>query len=112
MKMGQRYLAWQNEEELRTELLKGATVSDLTGHRLYVADTIMCTGKNLQRPQTSPEIIHLEQDHIQHQWKRTSAIPQPRLQQNQYTPPMEGDSNFQNHYEREESRTPPLFAYH
>jgi len=49
------------------------------------------------------------------QFKKSPEIaqrqPSPRAQQNQYTPPMENDLMF-NGYERETSRTPPLFAYH
>lgn len=56
-----------------------------------------------ERPSTQqykrgPEIIHRQ--------------PSPRLLPNQYTPPMEDNLMFPNHFDREGSRTPPLFAYH
>ncbi|OWP04857.1 transcription factor bZIP [Marssonina coronariae] len=51
-----------------------------------------------QHYSTSPEILHRQ--------------PSPRLLQNQYTPPMEDNLMFSHGFERERSRTPPLFAYH
>jgi len=67
-------------------------------------------------PQTRAELVQPEQEHIQHQWKRSPEFlqrqPSPILHQNQYTPPMENDLTFSNNYERDGSRTPPLFAYH
>ncbi|PMD22891.1 hypothetical protein NA56DRAFT_701975 [Hyaloscypha hepaticicola] len=54
--------------------------------------------ENAQQYKKSPEVVHRQAS--------------PRLLQNQYTPPMENDLMFSNGFEREGSRTPPLFAYH
>jgi hypothetical protein len=65
-------------------------------------------------PPTHVEIMLPEQEQIQHQWKRSPEIvhrqQSPLLQHNQYTPPMENDLTFSNPYERDGSRTPPLFT--
>jgi hypothetical protein len=53
--------------------------------------------ENTQQYKKSPEIIHRQ--------------PSPRLMPNQYTPPMENDLMFSHGFEREGSRTPPLFGY-
>lgn len=53
---------------------------------------------------------------VQQQYRRSPEImhrqPSPRLMHNQYTPPMEDNLMFSHGFEREGSRTPPLFAYH
>ncbi|KAG4423571.1 hypothetical protein IFR04_003253 [Cadophora malorum] len=55
--------------------------------------------KNVQQHyRRSPEILHRQ--------------PSPRLLQSHYTPPMEDNLRFSHGFEREGSRTPPLFAYH
>lgn len=52
-----------------------------------------------QQYQRSPEIVHRQ--------------PSPRMMSSQYTPPMEDNLMFPTHgFERDGSRTPPLFAYH
>ncbi|CZS90650.1 hypothetical protein WAI453_004066 [Rhynchosporium graminicola] len=75
-------------------------------------------------PSASPPQIHAELQHHQHQvernvqqqYRRSPELihrqPSPRLLHNQYTPPMEDNLMFNHGYEREGSRTPPLFAYH
>jgi hypothetical protein len=67
-------------------------------------------------PQMHAELQQQErQNEIQH-YKRSPEIvhrqPSPRLLPNQYTPPMEDNLMFSNQYDREGSRTPPLFSYH
>lgn len=53
-----------------------------------------------QQFQRSPEILN-------------SRHTSPRMMSSQYTPPMENDLMFPTHpFERDGSRTPPLFAYH
>ncbi|KAG0649546.1 Transcription factor radR [Hyphodiscus hymeniophilus] len=71
----------------------------------------------------SPPQIHAEiqqeqrpVEHVQ-QYKRSPEGRQqlsPRLLPSQYTPPMSNDDDlmFSHGFEREESRTPPLFSYH
>jgi len=54
--------------------------------------------ENIKTYQRSPEIVHRQ--------------PSPRMMPNQYTPPMEDNLIFPSHFERDGSRTPPLFAYH
>lgn len=97
------------------------------------AATYLPTGKKLKRrledlerragsSSASPPQMHLELHQEQRQetqhYKRSPEIihrqPSPRILPNQYTPPMENDLMFPNHYdhEREGSRTPPLFSYH
>jgi hypothetical protein len=52
-----------------------------------------------QQYKRSPEVIHRQ--------------PSPRLLPSQYTPPMQDDDiMFSQSFERDGSRTPPLFAYH
>lgn len=72
----------------------------------------------------SPPQIHAElqqqqqrvEKNVQQQYRRSPEImhrqPSPRLMHNQYTPPMEDNLMFSHGFEREGSRTPPLFAYH
>ncbi|KAH9210546.1 hypothetical protein DL95DRAFT_393296 [Leptodontidium sp. 2 PMI_412] len=59
---------------------------------------------------------HRVEKNIQQQYRRSPEImhrqPSPRLLHNQYTPPMEDNLMFSHGFEREGSRTPPLFAYH
>jgi len=55
--------------------------------------------ENTQQYKRSPEIVYRQ--------------PSPRMLPSQYTPPMEDNEIMFSHgYEREGSRTPPLFAYH
>jgi hypothetical protein len=61
------------------------------------------------------EIQQQEREHVQQDKKSLEVVhkqPSLRLLQNQYTPPMENDLMFSHGFEREGSRTPPLFAYH
>jgi hypothetical protein len=54
--------------------------------------------QNTQQYKRSPEVVHRQ--------------PSPRILPNQYTPPMEDNLMFSHGFDREGSRTPPLFAYH
>lgn len=67
-------------------------------------------------PQIHAELQHQDRQHEVHHYKRSPENvhrqPSPRLVPNQYTPPMEDNLMFSNHYDREGSRTPPLFSYH
>jgi hypothetical protein len=54
--------------------------------------------ESVQKRKRSPEIIHQQ--------------PSPKISQIEYKPPMEDNLMFEPLLEREESRRPPLLAYH
>lgn len=61
------------------------------------------------------ELQHQDRQQETQQYRRSPEVvhrqPSPRLLPNQYTPPMEDNLMFSNHYDREGSRTPPLFFH-
>lgn len=68
-------------------------------------------------PQMHAEIQQSSRQEVQQHYKRSPEIRQqisPRLLPSQYTPPMQSDDDmmFSHGFERDGSRTPPLFAYH
>jgi hypothetical protein len=131
MKIGPRFQILLSAEESRIALLNAITVSSTA---LYEDETVAkaSTGKKLKRrledlerragsssaspPQQHAELHHPER-HEQQWSKRSPDIlhrqTSPRLLPSQYTPPMHHDDEliFGNQYDREGSRTPPLFAY-
>ena len=97
--------------------------------------TDKCTGKKLKRrledlerragsSSASPPQMHAEIQQEQHpvehvqQYKRSPEVRHqqlsPRVLPSQYTPPMTNDDDlmFSHSFERDGSRTPPLFTYH
>jgi len=69
-------------------------------------------------PQMHAEIQQSSRNENIHHYKRSPEVRQqqisPRLLPSQYTPPMQSDDDmmFSHGFERDGSRTPPLFAYH
>jgi len=132
MRIGPRFQTWLSEGGSRTELLNETTVSSPATFVDAISLTLS-SGKKLKRrledlerragsSSASPPQMHVElqqqdrpQETQQQHYKRSPEIvhrqPSPRLLPNQYTPPMDDNLMFSNHYEREGSRTPPLF-YH
>jgi len=134
MRTGPRSPTWLSGGESKTELPSETTVSNTATADLRTI-TDLVPGKKLKRrledlerragsSSASPPQVHAElqqQQHrveknVQQHYRRSPEIlhrqPSPRLLQSHYTPPMEDNLRFSHGFEREGSRTPPLFAYH
>lgn len=135
MRTGPRSPTWLNAEEFRIALLSATTVSSPASSILRLDfGTDSFIGKKLKRrledlerragsSSASPPQMHAElhqhdrKQNMKQQYQRSPEIvhrqPSPRMMSSQYTPPMEDNLMFPTHgFERDGSRTPPLFAYH